>query len=79
MISVKGGFADGGEFAVHEIRGKGWSGFGDNDAISQALTLLEAHDWVSQSRYGPGAKGGRPSTRYRLNPRAVEMRSVLLA
>ena len=76
---ANGGYADGKEFAVHEIRTKGWTGFGGQEAIHQALRLLEAHDWVQLKQSPSGAKGGRPATRYHLNPRAVKLKSDLLA
>lgn len=61
--------------SISEILRKDWSGLKDETAIRNALELLEEHGWIRLTDAVPGRKGGRPTQRLAINPRA----SALLA
>src|SRR5262249_36733554 len=62
-------------FAVRDVIKKGRSGLNDHDAVEQALAILEDHHWVKHEEVPSSAKGGRPTTRYHINPAAMEGKS----
>jgi hypothetical protein len=63
----KGDLADG--FSARDVYRRGWSNLCDKEQAQVGLDLLSDLDWI-----GPVDKrseaGGRPTTRYRINPRA---------
>ena len=60
------------EFSGRDIYHKNWSPLStDMEKIRQALGLLEDHGWVRSVEVPAGANGGRPTTRYIANPKAM--------
>ena len=57
-------------FTAREIHRKNWSGLGDTDRIAAGLRALVDADWLAASAAKPEA-GGRPTTIYHLNPKAL--------
>ncbi len=55
-------------FTAREIQQKNWQGLKTTDEIGAALNLLEDANWLVSEEVLSGASGGRPSTRYWLNP-----------
>ena len=63
------------DFTARDVRRKNWSGLTDQDSVNRALDYLEnVAGWTACYGTPPGPKGGRPTTRYRVNPRAKEKR-----
>jgi hypothetical protein len=57
------------QFSARDVRRKSWSGLTSQDDVNLALDYLEnVAGWVRCTANLPGAKGGRPSTRYVVNP-----------
>jgi putative DNA primase/helicase len=59
------------EFSTRDIYLKGWSGLGTPDEARAALRVLEDAGWVRPAAGEDG--GGRPSERWRINPRIPEV------
>lgn len=58
------------EFAARDVRRKEWSGMAGQDAVNRALDYLEhVAGWIVCRDHAAGPKGGRPSTRYSVNPK----------
>jgi hypothetical protein len=55
-------------FSLRDVMRKSWSGLTDHDQIDAALNLLEEHGWIAPQTI---RTGGRPSTIYSINPRAL--------
>ena len=66
---TRGMLVDG--FTIRDVRRKGWKHLGTDDAIGCALGLLEAGAWVSPEPFAGTDAGGRPTVRYRINPRVL--------
>jgi hypothetical protein len=56
-------------FTARDIRQKDWSGLTDQDSVNRALDYLEnVAGWVRCTDSLSGPKGGRPTTKYLVNP-----------
>lgn len=58
-----------GSFTAREIYGNGWSGLDTPDAVKAAADVLLDAGWIRCESVKPGPGGGRPSTRYIVNPK----------
>jgi putative DNA primase/helicase len=61
------------EFRSRDVWRPGWSRLTDRDAVNAGLALLVDYDWLSTWKI---ETAGRPSTLFRLNPKAHENRQV---
>ena len=61
-----------GFFSCREVYLKGWSGLDSPEAVRLAMQILEDAGWIREMSGDPGPSGGRPSLRYRVNPRVWE-------
>ena len=66
----KGKLKDG--FTVRDIRRNQWRHLTKTEAIEAALGWLEDEHHVRAEKIMPGAKGGRPTTIFRINPAILE-------
>ncbi len=55
-------------FTARDVARKGWGGIKTAADAEAALAILEDHDWVICM--GEATEGGRPTTRYGINPKA---------
>jgi putative DNA primase/helicase len=55
--------------SARDIYLKQWSGLDTPERVFGALEILEDAGWVRPERKGSGPSGGRPGTRYLVNPR----------
>ncbi len=62
----KGDIEDG--FRARDIHRRGWSKLTDRGQVQAGLDLLCDLDWL-RAEDNKGTAGGRPTTRYRINPR----------
>lgn len=60
-------------FTARQLIRKGWKGLTDSDAVTNALEVLIEHDWLRWDRVESTDRGGRPTERYYINPRLVEL------
>ncbi len=60
-------------FTVPDVQRKNWGGLGSPKTISAALEFLESTCWVRGYVQESGAKGGRPSPRFEVNPKIYRM------
>lgn len=60
-----------GQFTARDIQRKGWSGLTDKRRIAAGLEALSDADWISVNDANAGERGGRPSTFYLANPKAL--------
>lgn len=58
-------------FTARDIQRKGWSGLGQKERIEAGLKALCEADWIAGHTPEAGREGGRPTTLYRPNPRAL--------
>jgi putative DNA primase/helicase len=58
------------EFTARQVRNKGWSGMTKPEECDAVCELLSDCGWIIGKPAGATAKGGRPTTVYRVNPRA---------
>lgn len=58
-----------GVFTVRDVYLKGWSGLDSPERAIRALEVSEDAGWVRLEPAQPGVQGGRPSPRYRVNPK----------
>ncbi len=59
-------------FTAREVVHKNWSPMGDDgEKVREALALMEECNFVRAIDHQPGRKGGRPSTCYTINPKAM--------
>lgn len=66
---IKGGaLADG--FTAREVVRKGWAHLSDDNPVTAALDWLEAEGWLRAVDCPTSEKGGRPTIRYLVNPKA---------
>jgi len=58
-----------GFFTGRDVYVKGWSGLDSPEAARLAAHILLDADWIREQTAEAGPLGGRPSTRYQVNPR----------
>ncbi|WP_161597940.1 YfjI family protein [Novosphingobium ginsenosidimutans] len=58
-------------FTLRDVQRKGWSGLQANERIAAGLEALSDADWLRPAPTEAGEKGGRPSTPYQINPKAL--------
>ncbi|HWU03507.1 MAG TPA: DUF3987 domain-containing protein, partial [Novosphingobium sp.] len=58
-------------FTLREIRRKEWAGLSEKARIETGLERLVDADWLRAAPQPSGAQGGRPSTIYHVNPKAL--------
>lgn len=61
-----GGVSDG--FTARNVYLKGWSHLGTPEAVRAAAELLVDLNHLFEDQQGSGTSGGRPTTRYKINP-----------
>lgn len=59
------------EFTARHVRNKGWSRMSKPEEADAVCELLADCGWLLMREAGRTAKGGRPTTLYRMNPRAA--------
>jgi hypothetical protein len=59
-------------FVARDIRRKGWAGLKGREEIEGALDLLVGLHWIAPELVLPKDNGGRPTTRYDVNPALLE-------
>jgi len=64
--------AQDGFFSCREVYLKGWSGLDTPELARMAVEVLQDAGWIRGVDQEPGLSGGRPSTRYQVNPRVWE-------
>jgi hypothetical protein len=62
----QGALQDG--FTVRDVRRKGWLHLTASEEVQAALDWLEEAGWVRPAQSAPMIVGGRPTTRYEINP-----------
>ncbi|MBF0291003.1 MAG: DUF3987 domain-containing protein [Nitrospinae bacterium] len=67
---LDGSLRDG--FTIHDVLQKSWSGFKDRLQIEKVCKALEDHGWIRSEKQTPSPTGGRPTTRYRIHPKAIK-------
>ncbi len=55
-------------FSCRDVYLKGWSGLDSPEAVKQAVEVLQDAGWVRDLSTESGPFGGRPSSRYEVNP-----------
>jgi putative DNA primase/helicase len=60
------------EFSARDVWRPGWSRLTDRHQVGAALTLLLDYDWITQRKV---ETGGRPTTLYSANPKAMVRRT----
>lgn len=58
-----------GAFTAREVQRKRWSGLGDKDRVAAGVAALLEADWIGASTI---ETGGRPSTIFNINPKALK-------
>ena len=58
-----------GFFSCRDVYLKGWSGLDTPEAVKLAAEVLHDAGWVREKTGESGPSGGRPSSRYEVNPR----------
>jgi len=58
-------------FTARDIQRKGWSGLARRERVEGGLRALCEADWLAGNTPDAGPSGGRPSTLYRPNPKAL--------
>jgi hypothetical protein len=58
-------------FTGREIYRKGWAGLADKSRVEAGLAALCDADWLRATKADQGDGGGRPSTIYHVNPKAL--------
>jgi len=58
-------------FTLREIHQHGWSGLTDHEQVKEGLSTLVEYNWLSAEK--DANTGGRPTYKYRINPRIAEM------
>jgi putative DNA primase/helicase len=61
-------------FTAAEIKEKEWSGLATKQQVASACKVLTERHWVREEERATTTKGGRPTVRYRVNPKALHMR-----
>jgi len=57
-----------GFFTCRDVYIRGWSGLDSPETVKQALEVLQDACWVREIVSEPGPFGGRPPSRYAVNP-----------
>jgi hypothetical protein len=61
-------------FSIRDILRHGWTGLTDAAAVKEAVASLQDRYWIWPLESRPaGGAGGRPSTRFKINPAAQEL------
>ncbi|WP_201497944.1 YfjI family protein [Psychrobacter arenosus] len=60
-------------FTARQLIRKGWKGLTDADDVLNALEVLIENDWLSWKTVESTGQGGRPTERYNINPRLIEL------
>ena len=60
-------------FTARQLIRKGWKGLNDADDVLNALEVLVEYDWLSWQVIPSTGRGGRPTERYSINSRVVEL------
>lgn len=60
-------------FTARQLIRKGWKGLTDADEVVNALEVLIEHDWLRWETVESTGQGGRPTERYYINPRLIEL------
>jgi putative DNA primase/helicase len=58
-------------FTPRQVAQKCWTGLGTVDAVRKAADVLVDWDYLRAELPPTGGAGGRPSERYRINPRVI--------
>jgi putative DNA primase/helicase len=58
-----------GSFTARDVYGSGWSGLDTSETVKAAADVLADSGWIRCESVRPGPGGGRPSTRYVVNPK----------
>ncbi|MBL8239549.1 MAG: DUF3987 domain-containing protein [Bryobacterales bacterium] len=58
-----------GSFTARDVYGNGWSGLDTPETVKAAADVLADSGWIRCESARPGPGGGRPSTRYVVNPK----------
>ena len=69
LLAGTAGLGD--EFTARQVRNKGWSGMTKPEEADAVCELLADCGWILPKDAGRTAKGGRPTTIYRINPRGT--------
>lgn len=59
-------------FTARDIQRKGWSGLAQRERVEGGLKVLCEADWLAGNTPETGPIGGRPSTLYQPNPKALD-------
>jgi hypothetical protein len=59
-------------FTVRDIVQRNWTGLTEKDVVRTGLMTLVEMDWLRDREAGSGARGGRPTTRWDINPRVFD-------
>ena len=62
-----------GEFTAGDVKRWHWAGCTDPERTDAIMELLEDTNWIRPVVVNDATKGGRPSRRWVVNPRATEM------
>ena len=62
----------GGFFSCRDVYVKGWSGLDTPESVRKGAEILKDAGWVRELPSESGPLGGRPSSRYEINPRLWE-------
>jgi len=60
-------------FTARQLIRRGWKGLTEADDVLNALEVLIEKDWLSWQEVPSTGKGGRPTERYFINPRIIEL------
>jgi hypothetical protein len=61
------------EFTCRDIEHKDWKRLDSAERVRQACLILERADWLRNVTEKPTGKGGRPSLKYKVNPKVYDM------
>jgi hypothetical protein len=56
-------------FSVRDVYPNGWANLASKEDVQGAVSLLEDLGWIRPELVKPSPQGGRPTTRYRINPK----------
>jgi len=58
-------------FTAREVYLKGWTGLSEAEVIEAGAAILDDLGWLKTEKIAAGANGGRPTVRYRINPKLM--------
>jgi putative DNA primase/helicase len=58
-------------FTLRDVLRKCWSQLTDFGEVQASLQILERHNWIRSTTEPSGTQGGRPTTKYEINPKAI--------